>query len=212
MTSRVMGDESSGAEGAEGAESTSGVPSGGSVRAGSAGSSGAEAGLGGATGSASGSGDATGTEAEGRTDSGASTGEVGAGRSGSRRPPALTTDTARPEGSGRAAAGGASAPARQWPLLTVVGLAALGLLIVGTDLIPQSFRVGTILVGVALLVGAGLRRLLPSVGMLAVRSRFTDMVTYGVMGGLIVLLALMVQPAPWLKIPFLEDILHLTIT
>ncbi|MFF3317106.1 DUF3017 domain-containing protein [Streptomyces sp. NPDC003035] len=130
----------------------------------------------------------------------------------SRRPPAVTTDTARPEGGGRAAPGDAPAPARQWPLLTVLGLTALGLFVVGTDLFPQSFRVGGILVGVALLTGAGLRRALPSVGMLAVRSRFTDMVTYGVMGGLIVLLALMVQPAPWLRIPFLEDILHLTIT
>ncbi|MFD0145773.1 MULTISPECIES: DUF3017 domain-containing protein [unclassified Streptomyces] len=147
-------------------------------------------------------------EAEG--DSGTAASGDASGRS--RRPPALTTDTARPEGGGRAAAGGAPAPARQWPLLTVLGLAALGLLVVGTDLFPQAFRVGTILVGVALLTGAGLRRALPSVGMLAVRSRFTDMVTYGVMGVLIVLLALMVQPAPWLKIPFLEDILHLTIT
>ncbi|WP_406862648.1 DUF3017 domain-containing protein [Streptomyces sp. HUAS MG47] len=130
----------------------------------------------------------------------------------SRRPPAVTTDTARPEGGGRAAPGDAPAPARQWPLLTVLGLAALGLLIVGTDLFAQSFRVGSMLVGVALLTGAVLRRTLPSVGMLAVRSRFTDMVTYGVMGTLIVLLALMVQPDPWLKIPFLEDALHLTIT
>ncbi|WP_432816264.1 DUF3017 domain-containing protein [Streptomyces vilmorinianum] len=129
-----------------------------------------------------------------------------------RRPAAMTTDTARPEGGGRAASGGASAPARQWPLLTVLALAALGLFIVGTDLFAQSFRVGAILVGVALLTGAALRRALPSVGMLAVRSRFTDLVTYGVMGGLIVLLALMVQPDPWLKIPFLEDILHLTVT
>ncbi|MEV7278500.1 DUF3017 domain-containing protein [Streptomyces sp. NPDC093111] len=132
----------------------------------------------------------------------------------SRRHPraTLTTGTTRPEGGGRAAPGDASAPARQWPLLTVLGLAALGLLIVGTDLFPQAFRVGTLLVGVALLTGAVLRRTLPSVGMLAVRSRFTDMITYGVMGGLIVLLALMVQPQPWLKIPFLEDILHLTVT
>ncbi|WP_265867577.1 DUF3017 domain-containing protein [Streptomyces sp. SKN60] len=124
----------------------------------------------------------------------------------------LTTTTARPEGGGRAAPGDAPAPARQWPLLTVLGLTALGLLIVGTDLFPQAFRVGTLLVGAALLTGAVLRRVLPSVGMLAVRSRFTDMITYGVMGGLIVLLALMVQPEPWLRIPFLEDILHLTVS
>ncbi|MFJ8664681.1 DUF3017 domain-containing protein [Streptomyces sp. NPDC093600] len=136
----------------------------------------------------------------------------GAASARTRRPPTMTTDTARPEGGGRAAPGDAPAPARQWPLLTVLGLAALGLLVVGTDLFPQSFRVGTLLVGVALLTGAGLRRALPSVGMLAVRSRFTDMITYGLMGTLIVLLALMVQPAPWLRIPFLEDVLHLTIT
>ncbi|MFJ7064406.1 DUF3017 domain-containing protein [Streptomyces sp. NPDC101115] len=141
-------------------------------------------------------------------------GESGGGGAAPRRHPRakLTTTTARPEGGGRAAPGDASAPARQWPLLTVLGLAALGLLIVGTDLFPQAFRVGTLLVGAALLTGAVLRRTLPSVGMLAVRSRFTDMITYGVMGGLIVLLALMVQPEPWLRIPFLEDVLHLTVT
>ncbi|MGW7369648.1 DUF3017 domain-containing protein [Streptomyces sp. NPDC054841] len=126
----------------------------------------------------------------------------------SRRPPAVTRDTARPEGGGRAAPGDAPAPARQWPLLTVLGMTALGLLIVGTDPFDQAFRVGTILVGVALLTGAALRRALPSVGMLAVRSRFTDMVTYGLLGTVIVLLALMVQPRPWLEIPFLEDAVH----
>lgn len=129
-----------------------------------------------------------------------------------RRPPTVTTGTARPEGGGRAAPGDAPAPARQWPLLTVLGLAGLGLLVVGTDAFPHAFRIGAILIGAALLVGAAMRRVLPSVGMLAVRSRFTDMITYGVMGSLIVLLALMVQPEPWLQIPFLEDILHLTVT
>ncbi|RSS55074.1 DUF3017 domain-containing protein [Streptomyces sp. WAC01280] len=129
-----------------------------------------------------------------------------------RPPPSLTTDTARPEGGGRAAPRDASAPARQWPLLTVLVLAGLGLVVVGTDPFPQAFRVGTMAVGAALLLGAVMRRVVPSVGMLAVRSRFTDMITYGVMGGLIVLLALMVQPEPWLRIPFLEDVLHLTVT
>ncbi|MFD7444787.1 DUF3017 domain-containing protein [Streptomyces sp. NPDC059909] len=136
---------------------------------------------------------------------------TGAGAGKSRRPPTVTRDTARPEGGGRAAPGDAPAPARQWPLLTVIGLAALGLLIVGTDPFPQAFRIGTILVGVALLTGAALRRWLPSVGMLAVRSRFTDMVTYGLLGTVIVLLALMVQPRPWLKIPFLEEVVRFTV-
>ncbi|SDM69290.1 DUF3017 domain-containing protein [Streptomyces wuyuanensis] len=137
------------------------------------------------------------------------TGERAAGRS--RRPPAVTRDTARPEGGGRAAPGDAPAPARQWPLLTVLGLAALGLLIVGADPFEQAFRVGTVLVGAALLTGASLRRVLPSVGMLAVRSRFTDMVTYGTLGTVIVLLALMVQPRPWLEIPFLEEAVRFTV-
>ncbi|MFE3514853.1 DUF3017 domain-containing protein [Streptomyces sp. NPDC059166] len=123
----------------------------------------------------------------------------------------LTRDTARPEGGGRAAPGDAPAPARQWPLLTVLCTAGLGLLIVGTNAFEEAFRIGAILIGVALLGGAVLRWVVPSVGMLAVRSRFTDLVTYGLMGALIVLLALMAQPKPWLTVPFLQDAVHFTI-
>ncbi|MDQ8704257.1 DUF3017 domain-containing protein [Streptomyces sp. LHD-70] len=128
-------------------------------------------------------------------------------RKKTRRFPSITRDTARPEGGGRAAAGDAPAPARQWPMLTVLGLTGVGLLLTAFDL----FRVGTVLIGVALLAGAVLRWVLPSVGMLAVRSRFTDMVTYGLLGLVIVLLALMAQP-DGLEIPFLEGILHFTVT
>jgi hypothetical protein len=126
---------------------------------------------------------------------------------GTRRFPLWTRDTARPEGGGRAAPVDAPAPARQWPLIAVLVVAGLGLLITAFGL----FRVGTILVGVALLGGAAMRWVLPSVGMLAVRSRFTDMVTYGILGLAIVLLAMMAQPEPWLKIPFLQDTLHFTV-
>ncbi|MFC8657810.1 DUF3017 domain-containing protein [Streptomyces parvus] len=129
----------------------------------------------------------------------------------SRRFPRFTRDTARPEGGGRAASGDAPAPARQWPLLTVLCAAGLGLLIVVLDLFDQAFRVGTILIGGALIAGAVLRWVVPSVGMLAVRSRFTDLVTYGVMGTLIVLLALVAQPDPWLDVPILEDAVRFTI-
>ncbi|MFG2533881.1 DUF3017 domain-containing protein [Streptomyces sp. NPDC048511] len=142
-------------------------------------------------------------------------GEAPAGESGSTWAPSrrfsLTRDTARPEGGGRAAPGDAPAPARQWPLLTVLCTAGLGLLIVGTDPFAEAFRVGAMLMGVALLAGAVLRWVVPSVGMLAVRSRFTDLVTYGLMGTLIVLLALMAQPGPWLDVPFLPDVVHFTI-
>ncbi len=124
-----------------------------------------------------------------------------------RRFPLFTRDTARPEGGGRAASGDAPAPARQWPILTVLSAVALGLLLTALDV----FRVGTILIGAALLAGAVMRWMLPSVGMLAVRSRFTDMLTYSVLGVAIVVLALMAQPQPLLEIPFLDDTLHFTV-
>ncbi|GAA0606012.1 DUF3017 domain-containing protein [Streptomyces crystallinus] len=128
-------------------------------------------------------------------------------RKPSRRFPSVTRDTARPEGGGRAASGASPAPARQWPLLTVLGSTGFGLLLVSVDL----FRVGLIVIGLALLAGAALRWTLPSVGMLAVRSRFTDITTYGSLGVLIVLLALVAQPRPWLDIPFLEDAVRFTV-
>ncbi|ROP51469.1 DUF3017 domain-containing protein [Streptomyces sp. PanSC9] len=125
-----------------------------------------------------------------------------------RRFPLFTKDTARPEGGGRAAPGDAPAPARQWPMLVVLSTVALGLLLTALDV----FRIGMLVVGAALLAGAVLRWVLPSVGMLAVRSRFTDIVTYGILGVVIVLLALMAQPEPWLRIPFVKGILHFTIS
>ncbi|MFE9683509.1 DUF3017 domain-containing protein [Streptomyces sp. NPDC006285] len=124
-----------------------------------------------------------------------------------RRFPLFTRDTARPEGGGRAAPSDAPAPARQWPILAVTGLVGLGLLLTALD----AFKVGTLLIGVALLAGAAMRWMLPDVGMLAVRSRFTDLVTYGVLGATIALLAMMAQPNPWLELPFLDDTLHFTI-
>ncbi|GGU83399.1 membrane protein [Streptomyces filipinensis] len=131
----------------------------------------------------------------------------GSPRRATRRFPRITRDTARPEGGGRARPGGAPAPARQWPMLVVLGAVALGLLLTALDV----FRFGTLLIGAALLAGAVMRWILPSVGMLAVRSRFTDIATYGVLGLAIALLAMMAQPDPWLQIPFLKDTLHFTL-
>ncbi|WP_280897336.1 MULTISPECIES: DUF3017 domain-containing protein [unclassified Streptomyces] len=129
-------------------------------------------------------------------------------RRATRRFPLFTRDTARPEGGGRAAPRDAPAPARQWPVLSVLAVVGLGLLLTALD----QFRWGTLFIGHALLAGAVLRWLLPDVGMLAVRSRFTDIATYGVLGTAIVLLAMMVQPNPWLEIPFLKDTLHFTVS
>lgn len=125
----------------------------------------------------------------------------------SRRFPSVTRDTARPEGGGRAAPGDAPAPARQWPMLAVLTATAAGLLLTAMD----RPRAGCLLIGVALIAGAVMRRLLPSVGMLAVRSRFTDMVTYGLLGVAIVLLALVMEPNPVLDIPFLETAVRFTV-
>ncbi|MGR8008810.1 DUF3017 domain-containing protein [Streptomyces hypolithicus] len=128
-----------------------------------------------------------------------------------RRFPLFTRDTARPEGGGRAASGDAAAPVRQWPFLTVLGATGTGLLLVAVDAFGIGLRIGTLLIGLALIAGAVLRRVIPSVGMLAVRSRFTDMVTYSLLGTVIVLLALMAQPEPWLEIPFLEAAVRFTV-
>ncbi|MFE9255118.1 DUF3017 domain-containing protein [Streptomyces sp. NPDC006879] len=129
------------------------------------------------------------------------------GRRRSRRFPSITRDTARPEGGGRAAPRDAPAPARQWPMLVVLAATAAGLLATALGHV----RIGCLAIGSALLLAAVMRRLLPSVGMLAVRSRFTDMVTYGLLGSAIVLLALVSQPRPWLDIPFLEDAVRFTV-
>ncbi|MFJ6084063.1 DUF3017 domain-containing protein [Streptomyces sp. NPDC092369] len=166
------------------------------ISAGDTGAGDAEAG-GAGTGGADGSGAEAGGAEEGRKP-----------RRGTRRFPLFTRDTARPEGGGRAAPPDAPAPVRQWPILAVLGLVALGLLLTALD----AFRYGTLLIGVALLIGGVLRWVVPDVGMLAVRSRFTDIATYGLLGLAIVLLALMVQPDPWLQIPFLKDTLHFTVS
>ncbi|NJP42789.1 DUF3017 domain-containing protein [Actinacidiphila epipremni] len=121
--------------------------------------------------------------------------------------PTVTTSTARPEGGGRAAPGDAPAPARQWPIIVVIVGAVAGLVTVATG----AFRAGAIVLGAAMLLGGVLRWTVTSVGMLAVRSRFTDVFTYAVLGVAIVLLALMAQPDPVIRIPFLEDIIHFSV-
>ncbi|MFC9586146.1 DUF3017 domain-containing protein [Streptomyces yangpuensis] len=103
--------------------------------------------------------------------------------------------------------GAVSTPARQWPMLSVLAATAVGLL---TTALGQA-RIGCLVIGVALIAASVLRRVLPSVGMLAVRSRFTDMITYGLLGVAITLLALVMEPQPWLEVPFLESAVRFTV-
>ncbi len=198
---------------AEGGSAEGGSTDGGGAMSAGAPEAGAQAGTDADAGADTGTGPGPGPGPGSGTGTGAGDGAarpVAPGQTKRARRFSLTRDTARPEGGGRAASGAAPAPARQWPLISVLGTTGLGLLTV-TLPFAEAFRVGTILVGVALIGGAVLRRVLPSVGMLAVRSRFTDMLTYGLLGVAIVLLSLMTQPKPWLEIPFLNDIVHSTV-
>ncbi|WP_377270922.1 DUF3017 domain-containing protein [Peterkaempfera sp. SMS 1(5)a] len=119
-----------------------------------------------------------------------------------RRPPLETTGTLPPEGASAAADRAQPLPVRQWPIVVVCAVALAGLLVTASD----RFRIGAITLGAAFLLGALLRLALPEVGMLAVRSRFTDVSVLCVLGGAVVLLALMAQPDPWLHIPFLDRV------
>jgi Protein of unknown function (DUF3017) len=125
----------------------------------------------------------------------------------SRRPPVTTEGILPPEGSKRTAGGSAPAPVRQWPILLVIGGVALGLLIT----VGASFRAGAMVVGTFLVLAAVLRIAVPDVGLLAVRSRFTDVITLGVMGVGIILFGLMVMPGPWLQLPWLTDVVRFAV-
>ncbi len=121
----------------------------------------------------------------------------------SRRRPVRTTGTLPPEGSRAAMGRDHALPFRQWPISLVLAVVGIGLFVTWTG--DGRFRYGLLIVGGALLLGALLRAVVPEVGMLAVRSRFTDVLLLTLLGGAIVLLALLAQPDPWLSVPALED-------
>jgi hypothetical protein len=74
------------------------------------------------------------------------------------------------------------------PLALIICGVALGLVVIGL----HHFRWGNLLIAGSLLAGAFFRLVLPTrrAGLLAVRSRFTDIVTMSAMGGSLMLLAL----------------------
>jgi hypothetical protein len=81
----------------------------------------------------------------------------------------------------------------QWPLALVLLGLVLGLLV----LTFYDFRVGSILLGAAVLFGAALRTVLPPerAGLLAIRSRPVDLVTMYGLGIALTTVAVLVPPA-----------------
>ncbi|MBM7790893.1 DUF3017 domain-containing protein [Tenggerimyces flavus] len=79
---------------------------------------------------------------------------------------------------------------RQWPLLLVLAVVAVGLVVVVVD----DFRTGAILFAAAVILAAAFRLFFPSriVGLLVLRSRAIDVVTLTVLGVAALVLALIV--------------------
>ncbi|MFI6445469.1 DUF3017 domain-containing protein [Kitasatospora sp. NPDC050543] len=123
----------------------------------------------------------------------------------SRRRPMKTAGILPPEGSAAALGRSHPLPVRQWPITLVLSVVVAGLALTffGGH---EGFKYGLMVVGGGLLLGALLRLVLPEVGMLAVRSRFTDVIVLLVLGSAVVLLTLVAQPDPWLKMRLLDNI------
>jgi hypothetical protein len=79
---------------------------------------------------------------------------------------------------------------RWWPVLVVVAGVAIGLVV--SLLNAGSWRVGAVIIGCALLVGAGIRLALPprEAGLLQVRGRAFDVAVLALGGAAVVILAL----------------------
>ncbi|TWF99570.1 DUF3017 domain-containing protein [Kitasatospora viridis] len=119
-----------------------------------------------------------------------------------RRRTVRSSGTLPPEGSGAAMDRDHALPVRQWPITLVFVVVGLGLVVTWA----VDFRYGLLVLGAGFGIGALLRLLVPEVGLLAVRSRFTDVLVLLFFGTAIVLLALVAPQNPWLHLPALENI------
>lgn len=86
---------------------------------------------------------------------------------------------------------------REWPAVLVLALLAGSLVIAALF----GFRSATLMIGGTLGVAAILRIFVREVGILAVRSRFTDVMVMLVLGGAVVMLGLSVPP-PLVDLPW----------
>lgn len=84
---------------------------------------------------------------------------------------------------------------RYTPFVLVVAIAAAGIGLI----FAYHWRIGSGLIGGSLLVAAGLRALLPErqLGLIALRRKLTDIVLYGGLGLLIVLVAATIIGGPF---------------
>ncbi|MEV7602684.1 DUF3017 domain-containing protein [Kitasatospora sp. NPDC089797] len=124
----------------------------------------------------------------------------------SRQRPVKTTGTLPPEGAAPALGRDHALPVRQWPITLVLSVVGAGLAVTWFADFKDGFKYGLLILGAGVLLGAVLRLVLPEVGMLAVRSRFTDVIVLAFLGASIVLLTLVAQPHPWLEFPLLDNI------
>jgi Protein of unknown function (DUF3017) len=84
---------------------------------------------------------------------------------------------------------------RYTPFVLVLAIVAAGTVLI----FLYHWRIGSGLIGGSLLVAAGLRALLPEkqLGLIALRRKFTDIVLYGGLGALIVLVAATITGGPF---------------
>nr|WP_272923768.1 DUF3017 domain-containing protein [Streptomyces sp. SID3343] len=86
---------------------------------------------------------------------------------------------------------------REWPAVVVFGCLAAALLTAALD----GFRIATVLIAATFVVAAALRLCLHDVGVLAVRSRFTDIAVMLMFGAAVLLLGLSI-PEPVFDLPW----------
>ncbi|UGQ14529.1 DUF3017 domain-containing protein [Yinghuangia sp. ASG 101] len=89
---------------------------------------------------------------------------------------------------------------REWPALVVLALLAASMVVAAV----AGFRPATIMIGATFAVAAVLRTFVRDVGILAVRSRFTDVMVMLVFGASVVFLGLMVPP-PLVDLPWIPN-------
>lgn len=82
----------------------------------------------------------------------------------------------------------------EWPIIVVLTGVAVALVVVALD----RFRLGSLILAASVLLAFVLRLVLPKsqAGMLAVRSRTTDLIVLGALGAVLAVFAFWVPPPP----------------